>query len=130
MSGKKRYLTPTSDKMETPSGIKMEFSVDIKRVKECLVEYKHHGENNVIENHHVAVTEWPNGEGWDVSFNDVIFQMDYNQWDALQKAMQEIQKGDGIPDSSGIGIDLEEGEGNSFFLKKRDHNLEEDELPF
>lgn len=107
----------TTDRIETPSGTKIEFEMDVKRVKECLATYKNYnGKDEKLS--YVSVVEWSNGEGWDVSFDDVIFHMHFNQWDALVKAMEEIQKEDNFGDTSG-GIDLEEN-------KKR----EEDPLPF
>ena len=31
----------------------------------------------------VSVTEWPNGEGWDISFNDKHFSLSIDELDAI-----------------------------------------------
>lgn len=117
-----RNKTARSDteRIETECGTKMEFSMDVKRVRECLSSYKDFDLEN--ENlHYVSAVEWSNGEGWDISFDDVIFHMHFNQWDALKKVMEEMTKEDNIPDTSDIGKKPEESQED----KKWD-----DDLPF
>lgn len=113
------------DRIETPSGTKMDIDIEVKRVKECLATYKNF-DSKKEPLKYVSVVQWSNGEGWDVSFDDVIFHMHFNQWDALKKAMEEIEKDDNFGDTSG-GIDLD----NFNNVKKEDFADEKkDDLPF
>ena len=65
------------------------FKKDVKQIQ--LIDY------NYMEKHEVlTVTEWQNGEGWDISIGDKMIQLHIDEWDALQKAIHliDLQKGD------------------------------------
>lgn len=60
------------------------------RVRQTRIEYEStYGDKNA----YVCVTEWANGEGVDVELSDrsmqALFQMTWEQWKVLKKAMKE-----------------------------------------
>lgn len=39
----------------------------------------------------IEVTEWANGEGWDISINDKIFQLTYGELDAINYLTKSLE---------------------------------------
>lgn len=54
---------------------------ETKRVRQTQMQYKDHVEST--GSGLITVTEWQNGEGWDVVLNDFHFSMSYSARDAL-----------------------------------------------
>ena len=46
-----------------------------------------HKDHNFIE-----VTEWANGEGWDIIISDKNFSLHFTEWDALKKLIKKLDK--------------------------------------
>ena len=46
-----------------------------------------HKEHDFIE-----VTEWSNGEGWDISITEKQFQLHFTEWDVLKKLIKKFDK--------------------------------------
>ena len=42
------------------------------------------------ENNFIQVTEWTNGEGWDISINDKIFQLTCGELDAINYLVKSL----------------------------------------
>lgn len=43
------------------------------------------------ENSFIEVTEWANGEGWDITFNDTIISLTLGQLDAIKYLTSALQ---------------------------------------
>ena len=71
----------------------MNINIERNNVKNITVSYE-----TIIEpkTAYISVTEWKNGEGYDVEINEpnlqYLFQLTYESWKALKKAMREIDK--------------------------------------
>jgi hypothetical protein len=46
-----------------------------------------HKEHDFIE-----VTEWTNGEGWDITISDKQFSLHFTEYDALKKLIKHLEK--------------------------------------
>jgi hypothetical protein len=42
----------------------------------------------------IEVTEWTNGEGWDVTLSDRSFSLHYTEFRMLKKIIKHLEKGD------------------------------------
>jgi len=40
----------------------------------------------------IEVTEWTNGEGYDVAINDRLFSIHFTEWDVLKKLIKHLDK--------------------------------------
>jgi hypothetical protein len=40
----------------------------------------------------IEVTEWSNGEGWDIAINEKHFQLHFTEWDVLKKLIKKFDK--------------------------------------
>jgi hypothetical protein len=40
----------------------------------------------------IEVTEWSNGEGYDVAINDRLFSIHYTEWKVLKKIIKKFDK--------------------------------------
>lgn len=67
-------------------------AVEHLTVSQVILSYEVMGD----EHAHVAVTEWHNGEGFDVEINQkgchALFQITHEGWASLKKAMKSILK--------------------------------------
>lgn len=66
-------------------------TVKRKSVNDNLQKYDYLAKDNDF----IEVTEWSNGEGWDISINDKIIQLTMGQLDAinyLTKALEYYDK--------------------------------------
>ncbi len=66
---------------------------EVSHVKNVLVHF-----TGIVTGKHgyVSVTEWSNGEGWDVSIsepegNEYYFAMSYEAWKALRRAVDVME---------------------------------------
>lgn len=56
-----------------------------KSVMMSLNEYPWHKGHDFIE-----VTEWSNGEGWDITISDKNFSLHFTEYDALKKLIKKL----------------------------------------
>jgi hypothetical protein len=40
----------------------------------------------------IEVTEWSNGEGWDIAINEKHFQLHFTEWEVLKKLIKKFDK--------------------------------------
>lgn len=63
--------------------------IEVNEVKNIMVSYSDHLEDNAF----VAITEWKNGEGFDVDLNaKEHFGITWTEFDCLKKAVKVLTK--------------------------------------
>ena len=58
-----------------------------KSISDNLHKYDYLAKDNSF----VEVTEWANGEGWDITFDDKIISLTYGQLDAIKYLPSTLQ---------------------------------------
>lgn len=58
-----------------------------KSISDNLSKYDHLAKGNSF----VEVTEWANGEGWDITFDDKVISLTWGQLDAIQYLTLALQ---------------------------------------
>ena len=58
-----------------------------KSISDNLHKYDYLAKDNSF----VEVTEWANGEGWDITFDDKIISLTYGQLDAIKYLTSTLQ---------------------------------------
>lgn len=44
----------------------------------------------------IEITEWSNGEGWDITINDRHFHLTYGELDAINFLIKYLEYGEGV----------------------------------
>ena len=57
-----------------------------KAVNDSLKKYDHLAKNSDF----IEVTEWANGEGWDISLNDRLISLTYGQLEAIKYLVKSL----------------------------------------
>lgn len=58
-----------------------------KAVNDSLKKYDH----LVKDSDFIEVTEWANGEGWDISLNDKLISLTYGQLEAIKYLVKALE---------------------------------------
>jgi hypothetical protein len=66
---------------------KLEITKNDRRALMATLNDAWHKEHDFIE-----VTEWSNGEGWDIAINEKQFQLHFTEWDVLKKIIKKFDK--------------------------------------
>lgn len=61
--------------------------VQRKSISDNLRKYDHLAKDNSF----VEVTEWVNGEGWDITFDDTVISLTWGQLDAIKYLTLALQ---------------------------------------
>lgn len=61
--------------------------VQRKSISDNLRKYDHLAKGNSF----VEVTEWVNGEGWDITFDDTVISLTWGQLDAIKYLTSALQ---------------------------------------
>ncbi len=66
---------------------KLEITKNDRRALMATLNDAWHKESDFIE-----VTEWSNGEGWDININEKHFQLHFTEWGVLKKLIKKFDK--------------------------------------
>lgn len=58
-----------------------------KAVNDSLKKYDHLAKDSDF----IEVTEWANGEGWDISLNDKLISLTYGQLEAIKYLVKALE---------------------------------------
>lgn len=67
----------------------MSSKVAVGSVKQATTEFEDWATGKMV---HICVTEWGNGEGFDVDIEGTLFQLSHDQWKHLKKTIKQLYK--------------------------------------
>ena len=68
-----------------------ETTIEMNSVSNCMVTFKECTGKDKFKERYVSITEWPNGEGFDVTIDpNTIFSISWQEWEAVQMGILSI----------------------------------------